>query len=68
VGRLRPQTGACRPDSAHGLMEAFDRSDFAPIVVTHTGQMPAELPDLAGLIALALVADAERLCAGTWLR
>jgi hypothetical protein len=54
-------------NSAHGLMEAFDRGDFAPIIVTHTGQMPAQLPDLAGLIAIALVADAERLCSGTWL-
>jgi hypothetical protein len=54
-------------NSAHGLMEAFDRGDFAPIIVTNTGQMPAQLPDLAGLIAIALVADAERLCSGTWL-
>jgi hypothetical protein len=29
--------------------------------------MPPELPELAALLVLALVADVERLCAGTWL-
>lgn len=53
-------------NSAHGLLEALDSADRG-VIESHSGQLPAEFPDLACLIALALVADAERLCAGTWL-
>lgn len=53
-------------NSAHGLLEALDSADRG-VVESHSGLLPAELPDLVCLIAIALVADAERLCAGTWL-
>ena len=53
-------------NSAHGLLEALDSAERAAIE-SHSGQLPAELPDLACLIAIALIADAEKLCAGTWL-
>jgi len=52
-------------NSAHGLMETFEGND-KDLVVAHSGEMPPELPELAAFLALALVADAERLCAGTW--
>jgi hypothetical protein len=54
-------------NSSHGLLEALDSADRG-VIESHSGQLPAELPDLACLIALALVADAESLCAGTWLK
>jgi len=52
-------------NSAHGLNRIL-REDTRHLVATHTGDVPRALPDLAALIALALVADAEKLCAGTW--
>jgi hypothetical protein len=54
-------------NSAHGLLEIFDSND-RDIVVAHSGEMPPELPELAAFLAIALVADAERLCAGRWLQ
>ena len=54
-------------NSSHGLLEALDSADRG-VIESHSGQLPAELPDLACLIALALVADAENLCAGKWLK
>jgi hypothetical protein len=53
-------------NSAHGLMETFEGND-RDLVVAHSGEMAPELPELAAFLVLALVADAERLCAGTWL-
>jgi hypothetical protein len=47
-------------------MEVFESND-RDLVVAHSGEMPPELPELAAFLVLALVADAERLCAGTWL-
>jgi hypothetical protein len=54
-------------NSAHGLMEVFNKPAEKDLVVAHSGEMPPELPELAAFIAFALVADAERLCDGTWL-
>jgi hypothetical protein len=53
-------------NSAHGIMETFDKASERNIVVAHSGEMPPELPELAAFLALAIVADAERVCAGTW--
>jgi hypothetical protein len=53
-------------NSAHGLLEALSSKDRG-VIESHSGLLPAELPDLASLIAVAMVADAENLCAGTWL-
>jgi hypothetical protein len=54
-------------NSAHGLMEVFDKPSERDVVVAHDGEMPPDFPQLAAFIAFALVADAERLCDGTWL-
>jgi len=35
-------------------------------LATHTGDVPYAFANLAALVALALVADAERLVRGTW--
>lgn len=53
-------------NSAHGLLETFDKASERNVVVTHSGEMPPELPELAAFLAFALVADAERVCDGTW--
>jgi hypothetical protein len=53
-------------NSAHGLMETFEGND-RDLVVAHTGEMAPELPELAAFLVLAFVANAERLCSGTWL-
>jgi hypothetical protein len=53
-------------NSAHGLMETFEKASERNIVVAHNGEMPPELPELAAFLAFAIVADAERVCAGTW--
>lgn len=53
-------------NSAHGLMETFEKASEREIVVAHNGEMPPELPELAAFLAFAMVADAERVCAGTW--
>jgi hypothetical protein len=52
-------------NSAHGLKRIL-RKDERFLVATHTGDVPRQLPDLAALIALALVADADKMCAGSW--
>jgi hypothetical protein len=57
-------------NSAHGLIEQLespDRHRERNLIATHTGKLPAVLPDLAALIGFALVADADALCDGTWL-
>jgi hypothetical protein len=53
-------------NSAHGVMETFEKASERDVVVAHSGEMPPELPELAAFLAFAIVADAERLCAGTW--
>jgi hypothetical protein len=53
-------------NSAHGLMEVFEKPDEKDVVVTHDGEMPPELPQLATFLSFAMIADAERLCDGTW--
>jgi hypothetical protein len=53
-------------NSAHGVMETFEKASERDIVVAHSGEMPPELPELAAFLAFAIVADAERVCAGTW--
>lgn len=53
-------------NSAHGLMETFDKPSERDIVVAHSGEMPPELPELAAFLAFAIVADAERVCDKTW--
>jgi hypothetical protein len=53
-------------NSAHGLIETFNKRSERDIVVTHSGEMAPELPELAAFLAFAIVADAERVCAGTF--
>ena len=53
-------------NSAHGLMETFDKPSERDVVAAHSGEMPPEFPELAAFLALAIVADAERVCDGTW--
>jgi hypothetical protein len=53
-------------NSAHGVMETFDKPAERDVVVAHSGEMPPELPELAAFLAFAVVADAERACDGTW--
>jgi hypothetical protein len=55
-------------NSSHGLFDQVASPRHRNFLATHTGTVPAVLPDLAALLALALVADAENLCAGTWFR
>jgi hypothetical protein len=61
-----PQLVRAVRNSAHGLMETFEKSSEREIVVAHSGVMPPELPELAAFLVFAMVADAERVCAGTW--
>jgi hypothetical protein len=61
VGRLLRETR----NTAHGLKRSL-REDSKYILATHTGDIPPQLTHLAALIVFALVADAEKLCAGTW--
>jgi hypothetical protein len=35
--------------------------------VTHDGSLPLQVPDIAALIGLGLVADYEAVIAGSWL-
>jgi hypothetical protein len=46
-------------NSSHGLLQA--RKTEADVAATHTGALPDTLPELVPLIALALLADPERL-------
>ncbi len=52
-------------NSAHGLGR-LSRGTDALLTATHQGRMPSQLADIAALVTLGLVADAERLCAGAW--
>jgi hypothetical protein len=58
-------------NSAHGLIEQLEsphKHKERNLIATHTGKLPAVLPDLAALIGFALVADADGLCEGNWIR
>ncbi len=46
-------------NSSHGLLQAHKTE--AEVAATHTGALPDTLPELVPLIALALLADPERL-------
>lgn len=48
-------------NSAHGLLEQLTTSGDRYLIATHQGKLPAQLADLAALLAFALVADADRL-------
>lgn len=52
-------------NSAHGLARLL-RAEDALLLGTHQGRMPSQLADVAALAMFGLVADADRLCAGTW--
>lgn len=53
-------------NSSHGLLQALASADRG-VIESHSGKLPAELPDLVSLLTIAMVADAERLCLGEWL-
>ena len=52
-------------NSAHGLSRPL-RAESGMLLATHDGEMPTQLADVAKLVLLALVADAEKLSAGAW--
>jgi hypothetical protein len=52
-------------NSAHGLSRQM-RGPVGLLVGTHDGALPTQLNDIAILVFFALVADAEKLCAGDW--
>jgi len=54
-------------NSAHGLIEQLTTSGDRYLIATHQGKLPAQLADLAALLAFALVADAEAVHEGRWL-
>ncbi len=47
-------------NSSHGLLDQLAGRE-ADVAVTHTGALPAALPELAAMIAFAMFADPERL-------
>ncbi len=47
-------------NSSHGLLDQLARRD-ANVAVTHTGALPHALPELASVLALALLADPKKL-------
>lgn len=54
-------------NSAHGLLEQLTASNDRYLIATHQGKLPAQLADLAALLAFALVTDAEAVQEGRWL-
>ena len=52
-------------NSSHGFSEVL-RENSGLLVATHEGRMPSQLSNVAALVMLGLLADADRLCAGTW--
>jgi hypothetical protein len=54
-------------NSAHGLLEQLMTSNDRYLIATHQGKLPAQLSDLAALLAFALVADAVAVHEGRWL-
>lgn len=53
-------------NSSHGFLEILREGPDRFLLAANTGGIPAELPALAPLIALGLVADAEGLIDGSW--
>jgi hypothetical protein len=53
-------------NSSHGLLDILRDSPDRYLLAANTGGVPPELPALAPLIALGLVADAEGLINGSW--
>lgn len=62
-----PQLIRAVRNSAHGLIELLTVHPDRYLLATHQGKLPAQIPDLAALLAFALIADAEALHAGSWL-
>lgn len=52
-------------NSSHGFNQLLSESRGL-LVATHEGRLPPQLPDVAGLVMLGLIADADKLCQGTW--
>jgi hypothetical protein len=53
-------------NSSHGLLELLRDHPDRFLLAMNTGGIPAELPALAPLLGLALLADAESLIDGSW--
>jgi hypothetical protein len=53
-------------NSSHGILDVLRNHNDRFLLATNTGGIPAELPALAPLIALAMVADADGLLSGSW--
>lgn len=52
-------------NSSHGFFNQMQGRERL-ILATHEGDLPTQLGELAVLIALALCADAQRVCEGDW--
>jgi hypothetical protein len=53
-------------NSSHGLLDQISGRNRW-LLATHRGKLPPQLPDLAALLGFALIADANAVCAGTWM-
>jgi hypothetical protein len=53
-------------NSSHGLLDILHNHDDRFLLAANTGGIPAELPALAPLIAVGIVADADSLIDGSW--
>jgi hypothetical protein len=53
-------------NSSHGVLDMLKSHDDRFLLAANTGGIPAELPALAPLIALSLLADTAGLVDGTW--
>lgn len=53
-------------NSSHGLLDMLRAGNERYLLAANTDSIPAELPALAPLIALGLLADAESLVDGSW--
>jgi hypothetical protein len=57
-------------NSAHGFIDILTSPRMGKdraLLATHDGELPPHVPDLAVLIGFALIADFERVAAGTWM-
>ncbi|MGB7160165.1 MAG: hypothetical protein WBD40_19010 [Tepidisphaeraceae bacterium] len=55
-------------NSSHGLLEMLREGDDRYLLATNTGDIPQELTEVAALVMFGLIADAEKLCDGTWAK
>jgi hypothetical protein len=53
-------------NSSHGVLDMLKSHDDRFLLAANTGGIPAELPALAPLVALSLMADTAGLVDGTW--